>query len=184
MAEGERGDRHPDFESGNEEATKHGANSDRRVTPRAQKHYEQLRQAIEQELAWSPLLEIPVRRAARQEAIAELLTEWLDAHGVVGEDGDVLAAVRELIRSDRRALEYAKELALTIRSRVQLQLDHERVELAQVREYVVTVFRVAGLYIVPARREEFLEAADRALGELPRVAGEAEPPEIVVEPDR
>lgn len=43
----------------------------------------------------------------------------------------------------------------------------EHVEIRQVREYVVTVFRVAGRFVPAERREEFLAEADRALGELP-----------------
>jgi hypothetical protein len=75
----------PPFEPGNEAATKHGANSERRWRPLAD-------QLAADALALAPWLARPAfERAVSAWAVAEakasLVDDWLDEHGLLNEDG-------------------------------------------------------------------------------------------------
>jgi hypothetical protein len=150
------------FEPENAAAAKHGAYSGRRFAPVADEHYARLRRSIESSIGWDEVYEFPTRALARITARNDIVADWLTEHGLVDEDGNVAAVVRELARWEAREIELAKELALTTRSRDGLDLDrvrkaHGLVSLQELRPVVNDVFAAAWV------------AVEEALGELSSV---------------
>lgn len=114
----------PPFANGNEAATTHGRYSERRFGPLAERILERERAAMGD--LWDGTSEVVLGRYAALAAQCELLEADIDAHGVVDECGQVRPAVREALRLSSRILEYGKELAATVRSRAQLDLERLR----------------------------------------------------------
>lgn len=139
---------------GNERAVTHGAYSKRRLLEAVEAEYEALRAAL---VPWEPAFELPVRQLAEIRARTTLAYRWLDEHDIVDDAAAVRPILRELPAWERRATDLFRELALTVRSRVELDLDRiarERglVELAEVE-------RLQGIY--HAFIVELLDAGER-----------------------
>src|SRR4051794_9911753 len=116
----------PPFEEGNEAATTHGAYSEQRLLPLAEGIYRELKVSLAH---WDDSFEIPTRAIAEIRARKVLALRYLDEHGLVDDDGQVRPILREVPKWELRERELSNDLALTVRSRAELDLDR----LAQAR---------------------------------------------------
>lgn len=135
MAEGSgrpaRGYSWPPFQPGHTLTMRHGAYSPRRVDPLATTLVEAVMEATPYlgEASYAPAL----WAWARAEARVQLLTEWLDDHGLLDDDGRPRGAADLLVRCERLAAESRARLGLDPLSRARLGRDvtAARVDLAQ-----------------------------------------------------
>ena len=100
-----------------------------------------------------------------------LALRWLDEHGLVDDRGDVRPILREVPRWEARERELANDLALTIRSRTQLELDRlavvrDRIALADVQPVLVAFARIAVMQAPEGRREETMRLLQEAAAGL------------------
>lgn len=109
-----RGYSWPSFTAGNQAAEKHGAYSDRAVTPIA----DRLAAELLDQVTW-------VRRDAfapavaawsRAEAMVQQVVAWLDERGLLDEDGEPRSATNLLLRLEATAANRRSELGLTPQS--------------------------------------------------------------------
>lgn len=122
----------PPFEPGHTLSLRHGAYSPRKVDPLAEELAEKAREAA---LYLSdPGYSAAVWAWARAEARVQLLTEWVDEHGLLDAEGRPRAAADLLIRCERLAAEGRARLGLDPLSRARLGRDvtAARLDLAQV----------------------------------------------------
>ncbi|WAC54262.1 hypothetical protein [Gordonia sp. SL306] len=106
-----RGYTWPPFEANNTAALKHGARSERMITPLAAKIGNEL---LEQHTRLrDPLYREAVLEYARVLAQVELLQTYVDQHGMWGEDGKTTGAADYLLRVRKHASNLADRLGLT-----------------------------------------------------------------------
>lgn len=110
--------RHPDFQPGNTVALKAGHRSPAVVEPLA----DAILQRAVDDAPWlaEPKYAATVRAWARAEAQAELLTAWLDQHGLHDDDGRLRPAEAALHRAETRAANARTRLGLDPLSRARL----------------------------------------------------------------
>lgn len=108
----------PPFQPGHTLSLRHGARSPRVVDPLADSI---LQRAVE-DAPWlsEPKYAATVRAWARAEAQAELLTAWLDEHGLHDEEGRLRYAEQALHRAETRAMNLRSRLGLDPISRARL----------------------------------------------------------------
>ena len=102
--------RHPDFEAGNEERTTHGAHSERRWRPIA----ERLGTEALTEAPWlgRPAFRYSVEAWAAVEAQSYLVNQWLDEHGLLDAKGRPHPATAYADRLHARASKLRSQLGL------------------------------------------------------------------------
>lgn len=119
------------FQPGHTLSTRHGAYSPRRVDPLAAQLVDAVTEAATylDDACYAPAL----WAWARAEARVQLLTEWIDEHGLLDEDGKPRGAADLLIRCERLAAEGRARLGLDPLSRARLGRDvtAAQVDLAQ-----------------------------------------------------
>lgn len=128
----------PPFEKGHELSTKHGAWSDRKVSPVAQRYETTALQTVDY-LA-DPSYRPALSAWARTEARIELLEEWLDEHGMVDDEtGQVRGAANLLARFETQAARQRERLGMDPLSRAKIRqmTASTQVDLAQLMAQAV-----------------------------------------------
>lgn len=110
----------PPFERGNGLAVTHGAYSPRRVDPLATDLFEKI--VTDLDYLADPSYRPALWAWARAEARVQLLSEWLDEHGPLAEDGTPRPALAALYQFERLAAEARSRLGLDPLSRSRLGL--------------------------------------------------------------
>jgi hypothetical protein len=121
-----RGYAWPPFEPGNEAATKHGADSARRIEPIATR----LASELAEQAPWTAggQYAAAVHAWAWTEAQAVLLRKYLDEHGLIDEAGEPRAASARLDKVETRAVKLREQLGLTPLSMVKLMAGLSSIE--------------------------------------------------------
>ena len=110
---------HPPFEPNNEIALKHGAFSETKIAPVAK---QVVTQAIET-VAWleAPEYGAALNAWARAEARCELLSVYLDQHGLLDDEGHPRPATKLMLSLERHAAECRGRLGLDPIARAKLE---------------------------------------------------------------
>lgn len=130
------------FVAGNFKAKKHGAHSDRIITPIAAALANQLMTDL-------PYLQDPTYREAlldyaRTVARVEVLEQWLDENGEVDAEGKVAPAATYLLRVRAHAAQMASRLGLDPLSRARLGKDTTAAKL-DVAQIMAEIARAAAI---------------------------------------
>jgi hypothetical protein len=112
----------PPFAPGNAAALRHGAYSPRRVDPLAAELVERLAGDVDY-LRSEPAFAAAVWGWARAEARVQLVSEYVDEHGLLDPKGKPRAAADLLVRLERLASEARSRLGLDPLSRARLGRD-------------------------------------------------------------
>jgi len=112
----------PPFELGHALSMRHGAYSPRRVDPLATELLEKVAASLDY-LAADPSFRPALWAWARAEARVQLLSEYLDEHGSLAEDGAPRAALDALRQFERLAADGRASLGLDPLSRARLGRD-------------------------------------------------------------
>jgi hypothetical protein len=111
----------PPFEAGNRAAEKHGAYSERRITPLAEQASSELVEAA----PWlnAPAFASAVLAWSRVEAQVALVGAWLAETGPLDSDGKPRSAAEFLVRLERLAADLRGRLGLDPASRARIERD-------------------------------------------------------------
>lgn len=142
-----RGYRWEPFKPGNTAGEKSGAFSERKISPLADQLAAAAREAIPY-LA-SDDFDAAVAAWSRAEAQAQLVFDWVDRHGVIGEDGKPTVSLDWLIRFERLAAEQRARLGLDPTSRVRLEKDLAAIGAAR---FDLTALAAEGKKAIAARK--------------------------------
>ena len=128
----------PPFEPGHELSTRHGAWSDRKVSPVAERYLATAVETVDylQDPSYLPALSA----WARTEARIELLEVWLDEHGMVDDEGKVRGAANLLARFEAQAAKQRERLGMDPLSRAKIRQmsASTQVDLAQLMSQAVS----------------------------------------------
>lgn len=126
--------RHPPFGAGNQLARKHGAHSKDAVSSAAGKFKDRLLE----ERPWleNKNFEDAIEAFARNRARIELISAWLDEHGLFSQEGQPRPAAEYLLRLERLGIELLDRLGLTpsAAARLHRELGVSRTEDAVVQD--------------------------------------------------
>jgi hypothetical protein len=147
----------PPFVDGNLDALRHGADSPRMVAPLAQ----EFERALLLVAPWTARPAFDVARAslARVEAQLALLHSYLDAHGLLDDDGQPPPAANRLNRLEARASTLRGELGLTPLALTKLLGTLAGVAAAGGDEDTLAALKREGAAILAARESAALKEA-------------------------
>lgn len=154
MGEPARGYSWPPFAAGHELSLTHGAKSERRWRPLA----ERLEAAAVDHAPWlaRPAFRAALRSWAKAEAQATLVADWLDEHGLLDEDGEPRPAATFALRLEASAAARRQRLGLDPMAFAKLL---QTFSATPGTDDVLAALRAEGAAILTARSPEALPAA-------------------------